>query len=149
MTKNIYATLDLNKSLNTFQLNVTKLLDFNELAEWNGKKFQERELEIRNQALILAGQCISIFLYKLSINKKFLDYSLELSCSEKNLNLEKRGYKIRQILTVGNVEVNFKLPYLVERDIAKKKPTHTSNKKNETKNKVFRILPLFKMVRNA
>lgn len=144
MTKNIYATLDLNKSLNTFKLNVTKLLDFNDLAEWKGEKFQERESEIRNQALILAGQCISILLYKLSINQKVLDYSIEQTSSEKNLNIEKRGYKIRQILTVGNVEVNLKLPYLVERHIAKKKPTHTSSKRTKVKTKSSGYYPFLK-----
>ncbi|WP_341531518.1 hypothetical protein WKK05_36140 (plasmid) [Nostoc sp. UHCC 0302] len=56
MTKNICATLDLNKSIRTFQLNVTKLLDFANIPELDGKNLKEREEEIRVQALILAGQ---------------------------------------------------------------------------------------------
>ncbi len=43
MTKNICATLDLNKSVKTFELNITKLLEFSHIREWNGKKLRERE----------------------------------------------------------------------------------------------------------
>lgn len=127
MSKNIYATLDLNKSLNDFQLNVTKLLDFSNVTQLNGEKFQERESEIRNQALILAGQCIAVLLYKLSINQKVLEYSVEQIQTEPNLTSSKRGYKNRQILTVGNVEVNLKLPYVVVRNKLGK-----TNKKRKT-----------------
>jgi hypothetical protein len=44
--KNICATLDFNKSVKTFQLNVTKLLEFSNITEWDGKKLKEREEEI-------------------------------------------------------------------------------------------------------
>ena len=62
MTKNICASLDLNTSIKTFQSNATKLLDFANIPEWDGKKLKEREEEIRVQALILAGQCMAILL---------------------------------------------------------------------------------------
>lgn len=128
MKKNTCATLDLKKSLDTFQSHVTKLLDFTNLTEWDGKKFKEREEEIRNQALILAGQCISLLLYKLSTNQKVLDYSVEQIQTKQNLTNLKRGYKKRQIITVGNVEVILKLPYVVERDIPKNQSGNTTKK---------------------
>jgi hypothetical protein len=45
MTKNISATLDFNKSVKSFQLNVTKVLDFSKITEWDGKKLKEQEEE--------------------------------------------------------------------------------------------------------
>ncbi|MEH2105913.1 hypothetical protein [Nostoc sp.] len=63
MAKNISATLDLNKSVKSFHSQVAKLLEFTNITEWNGKKLREREEQIREQAIILAGQCIAILLY--------------------------------------------------------------------------------------
>ncbi|BCL39760.1 hypothetical protein NSMS1_62070 (plasmid) [Nostoc sp. MS1] len=68
--KNISATLDLNKSVKSFHLQVTKLLEFTNITEWDGKKLREREKEIREQAMILAGQCIAVLLYNLSVSPK-------------------------------------------------------------------------------
>lgn len=114
MTKNISATLDWNKSVKTFQSNVTKLLDFSNITEWDGKKLKEREEEIRKQALILAGQCIALLLYNLSISPKVLDYSVSQTQRWTNFNTRKHGYKKRQIVTDGNVEVTLNLPYVLE-----------------------------------
>lgn len=66
MEKNICATLDLSKSLSNFSSQVTKYLELTNITEWNGKVLEEREREIRELALILAGQCIAILLYTLS-----------------------------------------------------------------------------------
>lgn len=52
MAKNISATLDLNKSVKSFHSQVTKLLEFINITEWNGKKLREREEEIRERSLI-------------------------------------------------------------------------------------------------
>ena len=66
MEKNIYANLDLTKSLSDFQENVTKLLELTDVKEWDGRIIKFREQQIREAALILAGQCIAILLYNLS-----------------------------------------------------------------------------------
>jgi hypothetical protein len=66
MEKSICATLDLSKSLSNFSSEVTKCLELTNITEWNGKILEEREREIREIALILAGQCIAILLYNLS-----------------------------------------------------------------------------------
>lgn len=55
MEKKIYATLDLTKSLEDFKDNVTKLLEFTNIKEWDGRVIKEREEKIRDAALILAG----------------------------------------------------------------------------------------------
>jgi len=66
MKTNIYANLDLTKSLSDFQENVTKLLELTDVKEWDGRIIKSREQQIREAALILAGQCIAILLYNLS-----------------------------------------------------------------------------------
>jgi len=66
MKKNIHANLDLTKSLSDFQENVTKLLELTDVKEWDGQIIKFREQQIRESALILAGQCIAILLYNLS-----------------------------------------------------------------------------------
>ena len=56
----IFANFNLNQSLKDFQINVTELLELNNIAEWSGITLKEREEKIREAALILAGQCINI-----------------------------------------------------------------------------------------
>ena len=113
MTKNICASLDLNTSIKTFQSNATKLLDFANIPEWDGKKLKEREEEIRVQALILAGQCMAILLYNLSISPKILDYSVAQTQGWRSTKTQKHGYKKRQIVTIGNMEPKLLTIYVV------------------------------------
>ncbi len=108
MTKNICATLDLDKSVKTFELNITKLLEFSNITEWDGKKLKEREEEIREQALVLAGQCIAILLHNLSISSKVLDYSVTKTQGWANFYTQKHGSKKRQIVTFWLCRSNFK-----------------------------------------
>jgi transcription antitermination factor NusG len=54
MEKNIYATLDLTKSLEDFKENVAKLLELTDVREWDGRIVKEREQKIRDASLILA-----------------------------------------------------------------------------------------------
>ena len=55
MTKYIYPTLDLSKSLQDFKDSVTKLLELNNVKEWDGQIFKAREQEIRDAALVRFG----------------------------------------------------------------------------------------------
>ncbi|QFS51653.1 hypothetical protein [Nostoc sphaeroides] len=73
MEKKIDATLDLAKSLKDFEIQVTKLLELTNVSVWDGQVFKEREQKIRDSALILAGQCIALFLYNLSQSQSVLD----------------------------------------------------------------------------
>lgn len=132
MAKNISATLDLNKSVKNFHLQITKLLEFTNIIEWNGTKLREREEEIREQAMILAGQCIAILLYNLSTSPKILNYSVSQTQGWRNLNTQKHGYKKRQIVTVVNVEVTLSLPYVLERNPTSKESDNSLNN-NEPK----------------
>ncbi len=52
MTKNIYSSLDLTKCLKDFQEQVTRLLEINNILEWNRQTFNADEEKIRETALI-------------------------------------------------------------------------------------------------
>ena len=125
----IYATLDLNKSLEEFKENVTKILELTDVENWDGVKIKNKEQEIRSIALILAGQCIAILLYNLSYNTIAIDTANKKTQAWWRTETKNHGYKNRQILTIGNVELNLKLPYVVERN--------KNSKKSKTLNQGF------------
>ncbi|MCC5618204.1 ISLre2 family transposase, partial [Nostoc sp. CHAB 5836] len=76
MEKNIDATLDLAKSLKDFEESVIKLLELTNVSVWDGRVVKEREEKIRVAALVLAGQCIALFLYNLSTSQEALDTAI-------------------------------------------------------------------------
>ncbi len=55
-----------------FQEKVTKLLEITNITEWNGQTFKSREENIRESALILAGECISLLLHNLAQSEEAL-----------------------------------------------------------------------------
>ena len=65
-TKNIPATLDLNKSLSDFTAAIALALDLANIAAWDGRTIKQREEKIRVAALVLAGQCVALLVYNLS-----------------------------------------------------------------------------------
>lgn len=96
-------------------VNITELLALNNATEWDGTVIKEREEKIREAALILAGQCIAILLMQLSKSIEAREKAIELTKGWWRKKTKKNGCKNWQILTVGNVIVNLKLPYVVER----------------------------------
>lgn len=115
----IFANFNLNQSLKDFQVNVTELLELNNIAEWDGITLKEREEKIREAALILAGQCIGVLLNELSKSKEANCTAIHSTKGWWRKRTKKNGFKNWQILTIGNVIVNLKLPYLVERKTRK------------------------------
>jgi hypothetical protein len=115
MEKNIDATLDLAKSLKDFEENVTKLLELTNVREWDGRVVKEREQKMRAAALILAGQCIALFLYNLSSSQEALDTAITQTQGWWHPKTHRHGLRKRQILTIGNVLVTLILPYVVTR----------------------------------
>ena len=113
MSKKISANLDLTKSLLDFQEMVTKLLELNNVQDWDGGIIKLREQEIRSAALLLAGQCIAILLYNLSQSQSALDTAMTQTRLWWQPTTQKHGFRTRQILTIGNVLVTLKLPYVV------------------------------------
>jgi hypothetical protein len=121
MEKNIDANLDLSKSLSDFKVQVTKLLELTDVGEWDGGIVKEKEQKIREAALVLAGQCIALFLYNLSTSQEALDTAINQTQGWWQPETHKHGWRKRQILTIGNVLVTLKLPYVVTRSAKKEK----------------------------
>ena len=128
MKNSIYSTFDLSKSLSAFQEKVTKLLELTNTPEWDGQILNEREEKIRESALTLAGECIALLIHNLSKSQEILDKAMQQTQGWWHNKTQKHGYQKRQILTVGNVEVTLKLPYVVERQ---KQPNKNKQSLNE------------------
>ena len=113
--KNINASFNLAEALSDFQASVKKSLEIVEVVNWDGNTVREREEKIREAALILAGQCIAILLYNLSQLPE-----AQTTAKEKTAGWW-QGRRVRyltcwrEILTVGNVVVRLKLPYILEK----------------------------------
>ncbi|RCJ35180.1 hypothetical protein A6770_40730 [Nostoc minutum NIES-26] len=130
MEKCIHATLDLSKSLSVFKDEIKKLLELKNINEWNGQIVKEREEEIRQAALILAGQCIAIFIYNLSQADSAHHTAVIQTQVWQYPKTQKHGYTKRQILTIGNVLFPLSLPYMVTK-------IENNKKKNESPNQGF------------
>jgi hypothetical protein len=120
-----YSTFDLSKSLEHFQEKVTKLLELTNISEFDGQALKLREEKIRESALVLAGESIALLLHNLSKSQEFLNKSMEETQGWWHDKTQKHGSKNWQILTVGNVKLTLKLPYVVER-------TNEENKEKKT-----------------
>lgn len=115
MKKNIYANLNFADSLSDFKEDVTKLLELKNIEEWSGRIVKEREETIRQAALVLAGQCIGILLHKLSQSESAHQTAINQTKGWWHTDTQRHGYTKREILTVGNVVVSLKLPYVVQK----------------------------------
>ena len=112
MSKKI-ANLNLNQSLEEFQVGISKLLKLDNVTEWTGITIKERSEKIR-EAIALAGQCVAILLDNLSKSKEARETAIHFTRGWWRKKTKKNGYKTRQILTFVNVIVKLKLPYVVE-----------------------------------
>lgn len=126
MKKNIYANLNFADSLSDFQEDITKLLDFKNIEEWSGRVVKEREEKIRQSALVLAGQCIAILLHKLSQSESAHKTAINQTKGWWHTDTQRHGYTKREILTLGNVVVSLKLPYVVQKKEKKAKNKSTN-----------------------
>ena len=113
----IFANFNLDQSFHNFQVNITELLTLNNVTEWDGTVIKEREEKIREAALVLAGQCIAILIQELSQSIEAREKAVELTKGWWRKKTKKNGFKTWQILTIGNVIIELKLPYVVERKI--------------------------------
>ena len=119
MNKQKIANFNLNQSLKDFQVKIIELLKLNNVIEWDGTIVKNREEKIREAALILAGQCVAILLDNLSKSTEVRETAINKTKGWWKTKTRKNGSKTRAILTVGNVIVNLKLPYVVEKKTRK------------------------------
>ncbi len=128
MTQKILANFNLNQSLEEFQVSILELLQLNNVTEWSGKTIKDREEKIRETALILAGQCVAILLDNLSKSREARETAIYFTRGWGRKKTKRNGFKTRQILTVGNVIINLKLPYVVE---IKERKDYKKNRKGQ------------------
>ncbi len=140
MKNKTFANFNLKQSLEDFQVTIAELLKLNNVNQWDGTIIKDREEKIREAALILAGQCVAILLDTLSKSTEASQTAINQTQGWWRKNTKKNGLKPRQILTVGNVIVKLKLPYVVE---------IKANKKYKKKPFMTRFFSFFKMVRNG
>ena len=104
---------------------ITPILELGEVEQWDGRSLLKKEQEIRELCLILAGKCIGILLKKLASSEEIQAHALKETQGWWRKKTGKNGLKKRTILTVGNVKITLKLPYVVER----KSPEEKASKK--------------------
>lgn len=113
-TSNIPADLNLSQSLQRFEALVRSVLSLGELDKWNGSKLCETEAEIRQGALVLAGQCIALLLSKLSSSSQAITLSNEQTQGLRSRHSKGHGHRSLSITSLGNVTVRLRLPYVVQ-----------------------------------
>ena len=127
MNSNQIVANSLTEALTDFQTAIASLLELGKVEQWDGISLLHREEKIREAALILAGKCIAILLKKLANWQSAQERAVNQTLGWWRKKTGKNGSKEWEILTVGNVRVTLKLPYVVERSSQprkRKKPRH-------------------------
>lgn len=127
MNSNKITSLSLTESLKDFQRASAPLLELGTVEQWDGKTLKKREEKIKDSALVLAGKCIAILLDQLSKWDEAQERAVAQTQGWWRKKTRKNGTKDWTILTVGNVKITLKLPYVVERSSQprkRKKPTN-------------------------
>jgi hypothetical protein len=116
LNRNIPATLDLAQSLQNFENDIAKALILGDYEEWDGRVLKQREQQIRLAALILAGQCIALLLHTLAQARKAHITAAQQTQGWRTPISTGHGKRCVKVLTLGNVVVSLRLPYVVERN---------------------------------
>jgi hypothetical protein len=132
----ICAILDLEKAIEIFKHKIQPLLEWGDIREWDGKKLQEREQEIRQTGLELAGQCIALVLKALSESPVAQQESHKRTEPDRGFGSQRQGKKQVRVKTLGNVQVSLRVDYVLKRrslNIArgKKKPVKPGQRGKE------------------
>lgn len=125
----IAAILDFEKATERFKNKIQTLLQWDEILDWDGKKLQEREQEIRDTALELAGQCIALLLNALSQAPLAHQEANKRTQSSRGFGSQSQGKKQVKVETLGNVEVSIEVGYILNRRLGR----GTGRKKQSTK----------------
>ncbi|MDJ0773509.1 MAG: ISLre2 family transposase [Mastigocoleus sp. MO_167.B18] len=121
--KNKFATLNITESINNFQTIVKRILEISDIENWDGKTFLEKEQKIREEALVLAGECVCLLLHKLSKSKQAEEIAILKTKGWWQSQSARNGRYCRKVKTLGNVSVCLELTYVLERrrEVKKKK----------------------------
>lgn len=131
MNSNIPANLDLAESQKTFEETVVSALALGDVSQWDGRELRDREQQIRQAALILAGQCIALLLHTLAQSSTAHITAAAQTQGWRLPTSTGHGKRRVQVLTLGNVVVSLRLPYVVERPQSQNPPQSSKHKKTK------------------
>jgi hypothetical protein len=120
MESNTAALLDFDQALQAFRTSVTPLLEIGDAQMWDGSKFKTREAQIVWAALVLAGQCIALLLHRLACSAEAHATATQRTHGMRRNGSQGHGRRTVTVLTIGNVAVRFKVPYVVTRRSSKR-----------------------------
>jgi hypothetical protein len=120
MESNTAALLDFDQAFDTFRASVVPLLEIGDAQMWDGSKFKTREAQIVWAALVLAGQCIALLLHRLACSAEAHATATRRTHGMRRNGSQGHGRRTVTVLTIGNVAVRFKVPYVVTRRSSKR-----------------------------
>ena len=112
----IAAILDIDQAIETFRGQIEGLLKIDDLQGWDGARLQEQEKGIRAVALELGGQVIAQLLHDLSESKEAQKIAQERTERWRGFGSERQGKKPVTVRTLGNVEVQLQVDYVLHRN---------------------------------
>ena len=115
MESNTAALLDFDQALQAFRTSVAPLLEIGDAQTWDGRKFKAREAQIVWAALVLAGQCIVLLLHRLTCSPEAQATATQRTQRLRRDGSQGHGQRTVTVLTIGNVAVRLKVPYIVTR----------------------------------
>ena len=104
------------KSLQTFQQTIAEVMVLGDVSSWDGRTLKGREQQIRQAALILAGQCIALLLDALTQSRQAHITAANKLKDGALSPAQDMGSRCVKVLTLGNVVISLWLPYVVERN---------------------------------
>jgi hypothetical protein len=110
------SSLNLTQVLKDFQDKVSPLFNLEDLENFNGITLKDLEQKLCEEALILVGECLKIFLTHLTSLPEVHQVAQEKTQGWWRNKTVPNGCVNRSITTLGNVQIKLKIPYLVERD---------------------------------
>jgi hypothetical protein len=115
MESNTAALLDFDQALQAFRTSVVPLLEIGDTQAWDGRTLKAREAQIVWAALVLAGQCIALLLHRLANSVEAHAMAIQRTQRMRHDGSQGHGQRTVTVLTIGNVAMRLKVPYVVTR----------------------------------
>ena len=114
------SSLNLTQVLEDFQDKMSPLLNVEDWENFNGATLKDLEQKLCEEALVLVGECLKLFLTHLVSLPEVHQVAQEKTQGWWRNKTVPNGCVNRIITTLGNVQIKLKIHYLVERDSAER-----------------------------
>lgn len=112
MRTTIPAVLDLDKALKSFREAVVSVMKIGEVSHWDGNELRQREQQIRQASLVLAGHCIALLIHTLADDCQAHQEAAKRTQGMRDSGAQGMGRQPIGVMTIGNVLLKLRLPYL-------------------------------------